>query len=105
MEAKAPLKKMPSTAAKATKRWAKMDSLSWVLFGGGVFVWGAEGGNWGMRIHDVDVTICGFDAVDRDDERREGGGASRFPGRDFSDPWTVRGDQTFYHLGRVLFFG
>jgi len=28
MEAKAPLKKMPSTAAKAMRRWPKVDSLS-----------------------------------------------------------------------------
>ena len=32
MEAKAPLKKMPSTAAKAMRRWAKVDCLSQIHF-------------------------------------------------------------------------
>ena len=30
MEANEPLKKIPSTAAKATRRWAKVESLSWI---------------------------------------------------------------------------
>ena len=30
MEAKEPEKKMPSTAAKATRRWAKVEDLSWI---------------------------------------------------------------------------
>ena len=30
MEANDPLKKIPSTAAKATRRWAKVESLSWI---------------------------------------------------------------------------
>jgi hypothetical protein len=30
MDAKAPLKKMPSTAAKAISLWAKVESLSWI---------------------------------------------------------------------------
>lgn len=30
MEAKDPEKKMPSTAAKATSRWAKVEDWSWI---------------------------------------------------------------------------
>lgn len=32
IEAKEPLKKIPSTAAKATRRWAKVEDLSWIHF-------------------------------------------------------------------------